>query len=43
MARRWVAARGYVVAAIAEARAGAEAQAGIRAFLEKRTPDWVKS
>jgi methylglutaconyl-CoA hydratase len=37
------AARRYVVAAIAEARAGAEAQAGIRAFLEKRTPDWVKS
>jgi len=37
------AARRYVVGAIAEARAGAEAQAGIRAFLEKRTPDWVKS
>ncbi len=34
------AARRYVVAAIAEARASAEGQEGVRAFLEKRKPNW---
>lgn len=33
-------ARRYVAEAIAEARAGAEGQAGVRAFLEKRPPPW---
>jgi methylglutaconyl-CoA hydratase len=36
------AARRYVVEAIAEARAGAEGQEGVRAFLEKRKPFWVE-
>jgi methylglutaconyl-CoA hydratase len=36
------AARRYVVSAIAEARTGAEGQEGVRAFLEKRKPDWNK-
>jgi len=36
------AARRYVVAAIAEARTGAEGQEGLRAFLEKRKPNWTK-
>lgn len=35
------AARRYVVEAIAEARTGPEGQEGIRAFLEKRKPEWV--
>jgi methylglutaconyl-CoA hydratase len=35
------AARRYVVAAIAEVRAGPEGQAGVRAFLEKRKPWWA--
>jgi methylglutaconyl-CoA hydratase len=35
------AARQYVVHAIAAARAGAEGQEGLRAFLEKRKPNWV--
>jgi methylglutaconyl-CoA hydratase len=35
------AARRYVIAAIAEARAGAEGQEGVRAFLEKRKPGWA--
>jgi methylglutaconyl-CoA hydratase len=35
------AARGYVVDAIAAARAGDEGQEGLRAFLEKRKPDWA--
>ena len=35
------AARRYVVAAITEARAGAEGQAGVLAFLEKRKPWWA--
>jgi methylglutaconyl-CoA hydratase len=30
----------YLVAAIADARTSAEGQEGIRAFLEKRKPDW---
>jgi methylglutaconyl-CoA hydratase len=34
------AARQYAVQAIASARAGAEGQEGLRAFLEKRKPDW---
>lgn len=34
------AARRYVVEAIAQARAGAEGQEGVRAFLEKRRPGW---
>ena len=34
------AARRYVIAAIAEARAGAEGQEGVRAFLEKRKASW---
>ncbi|MEN9936348.1 MAG: hypothetical protein RLZZ387_2927 [Chloroflexota bacterium] len=34
------AARRYVVEAIAQARAGAEGQEGVRAFLEKRRPRW---
>jgi methylglutaconyl-CoA hydratase len=33
-------ARRYVVEAIAQARVGAEGQEGVRAFLEKRRPDW---
>ncbi len=36
------AARRYVVAAIAEARTGAEGQEGLRAFLEKRKPAWAE-
>jgi enoyl-CoA hydratase/carnithine racemase len=36
------AARRYVVEAIAAARAGAEGQEGLRAFLEKRKPSWSK-
>jgi methylglutaconyl-CoA hydratase len=36
------AARRYVVEAIAQARAGAEGQEGVRAFLEKRRPDWTR-
>jgi methylglutaconyl-CoA hydratase len=36
------AARRYVVEAIAEARAGAEGQQGVRAFLEKRKPWWAE-
>lgn len=36
------AARDYAIEAIAAARTGAEGQAGLRAFLEKRTPDWVQ-
>jgi methylglutaconyl-CoA hydratase len=35
------AARRYVVAAIAEARTGAEGQEGVRAFLAKRKPWWM--
>jgi methylglutaconyl-CoA hydratase len=35
------AARRYVIAAIGEARTSAEGQEGIRAFLEKRKPDWI--
>lgn len=31
----------YTVEAIAEARTGAEAQEGLRAFLEKRRPSWA--
>jgi methylglutaconyl-CoA hydratase len=34
------AARRYAIAAIAEARAGTEAAEGVRAFLEKRKPEW---
>ena len=34
------AARRFVIAAIAEARTGAEGQEGLRAFLEKRKPSW---
>ncbi|HWQ14700.1 MAG TPA: enoyl-CoA hydratase-related protein [Roseiflexaceae bacterium] len=34
------AARRYVVEAIAQARASAEGQEGVRAFLEKRRPRW---
>ena len=34
------AARRYAIAAIAEARAGAEGAEGVRAFLEKRKPGW---
>jgi methylglutaconyl-CoA hydratase len=34
------AARSYAIDAIAAARAGAEGQAGLRAFLEKRAPEW---
>jgi methylglutaconyl-CoA hydratase len=34
------AARAYTVALIAEVRAGAEGQEGMRAFLEKRRPAW---
>jgi methylglutaconyl-CoA hydratase len=34
------AARQYAVQAIASARTGAEGQEGLRAFLEKRKPDW---
>jgi methylglutaconyl-CoA hydratase len=37
------AARRYAIAAIAEARAGAEGQEGVRAFLEKRKPWWGRS
>jgi methylglutaconyl-CoA hydratase len=37
------AARRYVVGAIAEARTSAEGQEGVRAFLEKRKPDWSKA
>ena len=33
-------ARRYVVEAIAQARAGAEGQKGIQAFLDKRRPNW---
>jgi methylglutaconyl-CoA hydratase len=36
------AARRYVVEAIATARAGAEGQEGLRAFLAKRKPTWVE-
>lgn len=36
------AARDYVVDAIASARTGAEGQEGLRAFLEKRKPEWVE-
>jgi methylglutaconyl-CoA hydratase len=36
------AARSYVVHAIASARTSAEGQEGLRAFLEKRRPDWVE-
>jgi methylglutaconyl-CoA hydratase len=36
------AARRYVVEAIAAARAGAEGQEGVRAFLEKRKPWWAE-
>jgi len=36
------AARHYVVAAITEARAGAEGAEGVRAFLEKRKPWWAE-
>jgi methylglutaconyl-CoA hydratase len=36
------AARRYAVEAIAEARAGAEGQQGVRAFLEKRKPWWAE-
>lgn len=35
------AARRYAVEAIATARAGAEGQEGVRAFLEKRKPWWI--
>jgi methylglutaconyl-CoA hydratase len=35
------AARRYVVEAIAQARASAEGQEGVRAFLEKRRPGWT--
>lgn len=34
-------ARQYVIEAIARARAGAEGQEGLRAFLEKRRPTWI--
>ncbi len=34
------AARRYVIDTIVAARSGAEGQEGMRAFLEKRTPDW---
>jgi methylglutaconyl-CoA hydratase len=34
------AARNYAIDAIAAARAGAEGQEGLRAFLEKRAPGW---
>jgi len=37
------AARRYVLEAIAQARTSAEGQEGIRAFLEKRKPNWAKS
>ncbi|HEX9373018.1 MAG TPA: enoyl-CoA hydratase-related protein [Roseiflexaceae bacterium] len=37
------AGRRYVVEAIAAARAGAEGQEGLRAFLEKRHPSWVRT
>lgn len=33
-------ARAYVIAAIATARTGPEGQEGLRAFLEKRAPNW---
>ena len=36
------AARSYAVHAIAAARASEEGQEGLRAFLEKRKPDWVE-
>jgi methylglutaconyl-CoA hydratase len=35
------AARRYAVEAIVQARAGAESQEGVRAFLEKRRPGWT--
>lgn len=35
------AARAYAIDAIAVARAGAEGQEGLRAFLEKRAPGWT--
>lgn len=35
-------ARRFVVEAIASARAGAEGQEGVRAFLEKRRPGWSR-
>lgn len=34
------AVRDYAIDAIAAARAGSEGQEGLRAFLEKRTPEW---
>jgi methylglutaconyl-CoA hydratase len=36
------AARSYAIAAIAQARVGAEGQEGVRAFLEKRKPWWAE-
>lgn len=35
-------ARDYAIEAIAAARTGAEGQEGLRAFLEKRAPDWAE-
>lgn len=37
------AARAFVIETIAAARTGPEGQEGLRAFLEKRTPDWSRS
>jgi methylglutaconyl-CoA hydratase len=36
----WDQAREEAVRAIATARAGAEGQEGVRAFLERRKPSW---
>jgi len=40
-ARAPAAARAYTTAAIARMRVSAEGQEGLRAFLEKRKPQWL--